>query len=69
MGDNFNLQVGKRIAERRKEIGITQTELAVRLGKKLRTIQKYESGEIDLSISTLKRISEILGAPMNRLIG
>ena len=40
-----NNQIGLRIRTARKEKGINQTELANLLGKSLRTIQKYESGE------------------------
>ena len=46
-----NNQIGLRIRTARKEKGINQTELANLLGKSLRTIQKYESGEIEVSIA------------------
>lgn len=61
--------VGKRITECRKRVGVTQTELAEKLGKSLRTVQKYESGEIDMPLSILSSIAETLKAPLNYLVG
>ena len=40
-----NEQIGQRIKEVRTEKNITQTQLAKFLGKSLRTVQSYESGE------------------------
>lgn len=40
-------EIGERIKSARKAAGLSQTELATRLDKTLRTIQKYESGEIE----------------------
>lgn len=69
--DNGNIQeqIGQRIAECRKKKGLKQAELADILKKSSRTVQAYESGETDLSISTLAAISHILGVSMNYLIG
>ena len=67
--DKFLSKIGERIAEQRKKSGISQTEFAEKLGKSLRTVQKYESGEIDMPLSMLKEISEELNVPVNYLIG
>ncbi|MCH5348718.1 MAG: helix-turn-helix domain-containing protein [Oscillospiraceae bacterium] len=64
--------VGERIAECRKKkglTGMTQSDLAAKLGKSLRTIQKYESGDIDITLSALVEISEVLGVSVNYLVG
>ncbi len=53
-------KVGIKIKEFRKEKGITQTELANKLNKSLRTIQKYEAGEVFPSIANIKTIAEVL---------
>ena len=42
---NNAIEIGKRIKEFRKALHLNQTELAEKLGKTMRTIQKYESGE------------------------
>lgn len=66
---NLQTLIGERIATQRKQLRISQTELAEQLGKSLRTVQKYESGEIDMSVSVLEQIAEILKMPINYLIG
>ena len=67
--DNLQTLIGERIAKQRKQLRISQTELAEQLGKSLRTVQKYESGEIDMSVSVLEQIADILKMPINSLIG
>lgn len=62
-------EIGERIQKSRKAQGLNQTELAEKLGKTLRTIQKYESGEIEVSISTINTIATILEISPAYLIG
>lgn len=62
-------QIGLRIRTARKEKGINQAELANLLGKSLRTIQKYESGEIDVSIAMINEIAKVLDCESTYLIG
>lgn len=64
-----NNQIGLRIRTARKEKGINQTELANLLGKSLRTIQKYESGEIEVSIAMLNEIAKFQTANPHILQG
>ena len=52
-------ELGKRIQEARKAAGLNQTELAEKLEKTLRTVQKYESGEIAPSIATINQMAKI----------
>ena len=59
MIDNQN-NIGQRIRAARKQKGINQTELANLLGKSLRTIQKYESGEIEVSIAMINELAKVL---------
>ncbi len=66
---NLHIEIGERITEQRKLKNMNQTEFAVALNKSLRTVQKYESGEIDISISTLQEISEVLEVPISYFIG
>ena len=53
-------KVGSNIRNLRQEKSITQTELANKVNKSLRTIQKYETGEIFPSIANIKTIAEVL---------
>ena len=39
--DNLQTLIGERIAKQRKQLRISQIELAEQLGKSLRTVQKY----------------------------
>ena len=66
---SLQIMIGERIAKQRKNLRISQTELAEQLGKSLRTVQKYESGEIDMSVSVLEQIADILKMPINYLMG
>lgn len=62
-------EIGERIKSARKAAGLSQTELATRLNKTLRTIQKYESGEIEPSIAMINGIARELNASPADLIG
>ena len=61
--------IGQRIKMLRKKKGLSQTELAQMLGKSLRTVQKYETGEIEVSISVINQIAEILETSSTYLFG
>ncbi|MDO5785003.1 MAG: helix-turn-helix transcriptional regulator [Eubacteriales bacterium] len=62
-------EIGARIKQARKSAQLSQTELAARLHKTMRTIQKYESGEIEPSISMINSIAYILRVSPAELIG
>ena len=57
--------VGKRIRHRRWMIGMTQQQLAERVGIKFQQIQKYETGMNRVSASRLWDISDALGVPVS----
>ena len=53
--------MGSRIRERRRELGLSQDELAQKVGYKNRsTIARIESGENDIMVSKLKEIANVL---------
>lgn len=62
-------QIGLRIRTARKKKRMNQTELANLLGKSLRTIQKYESGEIEVSIAMINEIAKVLECESSYLMG
>ena len=68
MIDNQN-NIGQRIRAARKQKGINQTELANLLGNRDRTIQKYESGEIEVSIAMINELAKVLDTTSTFLIG
>jgi transcriptional regulator with XRE-family HTH domain len=53
--------VGKRIRHRRWMVGMTQQQLADKVGIKFQQIQKYETGMNRVSASRLWDISDALG--------
>ena len=62
---DYDKLVGNNLKRIRLEIGLTQSEVAELLDKNLRTVQKYEKGEISLSVSTLGYIAETLEADIS----
>ena len=67
--DNFDYSaIGQRIKLLRKRKGLNQSELADILGKSLRTLQKYETGEIEISIAVVNQLAEILGTTPTYLL-
>ena len=62
-------QVGQRIKLLRKRKGMNQSELATALDKSLRTIQKYETGEIEVSIAIVNQLAELLDSTPTYILG
>lgn len=68
--DNFDYPaIGQRIKLLRKRKGLNQTELAHRLHKSLRTVQKYETGEIEVSVAVVNQIADILDTTPTYILG
>lgn len=64
------MNVGKRIKERRLELGISVDELANRLGKNRTTIYRYEKGDIEnLPIDILGPLGKALNTTPAYLMG
>lgn len=58
-------KIGNKIAEARKRINISQTEMAQRLFISPQAVGKWERGESMPDIITFSRIAEILGVDLN----
>lgn len=58
---NHKIRIGKRIAELRKERGLSQTRLAQLTGFDRGYIAKIELGTFDIGIENLSKISNALG--------
>ncbi|MGR3540595.1 MAG: helix-turn-helix domain-containing protein [Hasllibacter sp.] len=59
-----DIHVGKRVRQRRWMLGVTQQQLAERVGIKFQQIQKYETGMNRISASRLWNIAEVLEVPV-----
>ena len=60
-----DVHVGKRVRHRRWLVGMTQQQLAERVGIKFQQIQKYETGMNRVSASRLWDISDALGVSVS----
>ncbi len=64
------MHIGVKIRQRREELGLTQTELANKLGYKSKTtIAKIETGENDITQSKVKAFAEALNTTPAYLMG
>jgi len=59
-----DVHVGKKVRHRRWLVGMTQQQLAEKVGIKFQQIQKYETGMNRISASRLWDIADTLGVPV-----
>jgi len=67
--NDFDIELGKRIQEFRKQKGITQQDLADRMNVARSAISKMESGNREVSAKESKKLSEIFAVPLNDIVG
>jgi len=60
-----DVHVGKRIRHRRWMVGMTQQQLAEKVGIKFQQIQKYETGMNRVSASRLWDIADAVNVPIS----
>ena len=63
------LTIGSQIKKKREEGGVTQAELAQRMGVATITIRQYESGKRNPKLGVLRRIADALEIPLGQLVG
>ena len=63
------MNLGENIKKYRKQKGLTQKELASKVGVAASTITKYEKGDLEPSLDTIKKIANVLDVPMAYIIG
>lgn len=56
---------GEILRDRRKELGMTQKELAEAIGRERTYINRIEKGETDMQLSSFLRIASALGIAVN----
>lgn len=61
-------KIGKRISEKRKEIGMSQKTLAVKLNLTDKTISKWESGKGLPSLEALVELCDIFGISVDEIL-
>lgn len=63
-------EIGQRMKSKRKSLGMTQLELATRVGLTESSISRYESGKIaTMPTSTIKKICKVLQIDTTELLG
>lgn len=61
--------IGRKIAKRRKQLNLTQVELADQLLVSYQAVSQWELGKSMPEISNLTRLSEVLDLPLSELLG
>jgi transcriptional regulator with XRE-family HTH domain len=63
------MSFGSRLLQARKKKGISQEELATRLGTKGPAIGRYERDEMKPSIEVASKVAKLLGVSLDWLVG
>jgi transcriptional regulator with XRE-family HTH domain len=63
-----NSSIGKKLRNKRKELKMTQKDLAAFVGVTFQQLQKYESGQSKISIIMLVKLCEALKVSVNYFI-
>ena len=62
-------QMGERLAKCRKELGISQEQMAETLGISQRALSSYETGIRSIPVFLVPRISALLGISLEEFLG
>jgi len=65
----LELAIGARMRTRRRQLGLSQSDLAERLGVSFQQVQKYERGANRVAASTLLSASVALNTTVSWLVG
>ena len=65
----LELMIGARMRTRRRQLGLSQSDLAERLGVSFQQVQKYERGANRVAASTLLTAAQVLGTSISWLVG
>ena len=63
-GGDINRLIGKRLRQRRRLMGMSQSEVAAHCGVRFQQVQKYEAGHTGLSAVQLVRLAKVLAVPV-----
>lgn len=59
--------IGRNVRSAREAAGLTQTDLASRLGVRERTVINIEAGKVSITLRRAERIAEICGCTLDTL--
>lgn len=63
--DPIDVLVGQRVRDRRRELKMSQTDLASKVGLSFQQLQKYEKAINRISASKLWNISKVIDVPVS----
>lgn len=66
--NDFDIQLGKSLRQKREEVGLTQAELSARSGVSRVTINQIENGRQSPRIETFATICAALGTGIDELV-
>ncbi len=64
-----DIAIGEIIRQRRRELGLTQEELAERIEVTSQQMQRYEYGKTKLKVENLQAIAKALDVPVSYFFG
>jgi transcriptional regulator with XRE-family HTH domain len=62
------MEVGDRLRQLRQKLGLTQSQMAQKLGVTLNTYQRYELGNRSLTVEKLQQLRKHFGVNLNWLL-
>jgi len=67
--DTRPVEIGKSLQSKRKRRGLTQRELAEKIGLTREAVASYEAGRSQLMVTTLLDIAAVLRITVNQILG
>ena len=68
MERDIYLTIGRRLRARRRLLNLTQREVGALCGVTFQQVQKYEAGEVRMTVSRLLAFAEVLKMPAEALM-
>ena len=65
--ENYKIAIASNIRKYRKAAGMSQIELAKRIGVRSSSISNWENGANSIDIDTLFRVCDVLGVSVDRM--
>lgn len=62
-------EIGNKVKKKRREIGISQEELAEKLGVTYQQVQRYENGMNKMNVESIQVIADTLDMPVSYFFG
>ncbi len=66
---NIGVTIGQQIKLRRKELGMTQKDLAKKIGRHFSIINKIETGETSVTLEYAVTFAKVLNCSLDYLVG